>query len=121
MKKIAMKDFAQLIEQDASLRAQLRACSDTDEAEATLRRLAGELGYELEDPRTARKLALSDDDLSAVSGGVTAALRDSAQQLNPYSWFVSLLRRLMGEDDETTSAPFDPSGLSGRGGAPGGR
>ena len=107
MKSINLKEFAEIIEADESLRAQVRACADTDQAAETVRRLAAERGYALEEPAPGGVTALTDDELDAVAGGRNPDLVRGAQELNPYSWFVSLLRLLMHKDDEEDSSPDD--------------
>ncbi len=116
MKTINMKQLAEIIEADDALRSRLRACADTDEAAKTARTLAAELGYELEEPARGRKIAVSDDELGSVAGGINVDLVRSAQELNPYSWFVSILRLLMGKDDETEENTLPESLRPGRGG-----
>ncbi len=116
MNTIDMKKLAEIIEADDALRARLHACADTDEAARTARALASELGYTLEEPARGKKLAVSDDELGSVAGGVNPRLVRSAQELNPYSWFVSILRLLMGKDDETEENPLPDSFQPGPGG-----
>ena len=109
MKSISIKEFARIIEEDDALRAQVRACADTDQAAETFRRLAAERGYALEETAPAGPVALTDDELDAVSGGRVPDLARGAQELNPYSWFVSILRLLMHKDDEEEDSA--PDGL----------
>lgn len=116
MKTIDMKKLAEIIEADDALRARLRACADTDEAAKTARALAAELGYALDEPVRGRKIAVSDDELGSVAGGINMDLVRSAQELNPYSWFVSILRLLMGKDDETEENTLPESFRPGGGG-----
>jgi hypothetical protein len=65
---------------------------------ATAGRLAAARGYHL--AATAGMQPLSDDALDSVAGGFDPARLQAEQEINPYSWFVTILRRLMGEDGE---------------------
>ena len=48
--------------------------------------------------------------MGAVMGGVNPFIPMSEGELNPYSWFVTLLRRLMGMDDGTPTPPVPDRG-----------
>jgi len=96
MKKIGLKEFAEILKADPALSEKVTACS-REEAPRVLSKIAGELGYELEKPPVA---ALSDDELGNVAGGRNPFLEKNGGELNPYSWFVSLLRMLLGKDDD---------------------
>ena len=89
MKKISLREFTEIIESDEALRAQVAACPDPETALATVRRLARKLDYELEAPAAVE--ALSDDELDTVAGGRNPFLMQDERELNPYSWFVTLL------------------------------
>ena len=94
MKKISLESFAGIIAKDESLKARLAACSDPGKAVETLKRIAAEAGYELVVP--AVLTTLPDSELNAVTGGVNPFIPLNEGELNPYSWFVTFLRRLMG-------------------------
>ena len=66
---------------------------------------SAEAGYELTGAVSAEKLGLDDDDLSVVTGGVNPFIPRGDGELNPYSWFVTLLRRLMGKDEDESLLP----------------
>ena len=95
MATISREEFEELVRQDAALLAALRACPDPKTAWETAERLAAERGYHLAPPP--EKEALSDDELDHV--GLAPALL-AEQEINRYSWFVTLLRRLMGEEND---------------------
>ena len=97
MATISLEEFEELVRQDAALLAALRACPDPKTAWETAERLAAERGYHLAPPP--EKEALSDDELDHVAGGLAPALL-AEQEINRYSWFVTLLRRLMGEEND---------------------
>ena len=105
MKTISLEEFMKLVEADETLAAQVRACGDPQSAMETLKRLAAEAGYELTGAVSAEKLGLDDDDLSVVTGGVNPFIPRGDGELNPYSWFVTLLRRLMGKDEDESLLP----------------
>ncbi|MBQ7473101.1 MAG: hypothetical protein IJS79_01975 [Oscillospiraceae bacterium] len=98
MKTIGMAEFEELVQRDDALRAALRACPDEQTALETAGRLAAARGYHL--AATAGMQPLSDDALDSVAGGFDPARLQAEQEINPYSWFVTILRRLMGEDGE---------------------
>ena len=100
MEKTTLQDFAALIRGDESLRAQIDACPDPDSASALLCRLAEERGFALYAEEPAGKQALSDDELSAVSGGRGVLTGPNTGELYPYSWFVTILRMLLKRDDD---------------------
>ena len=100
MKKITLEDFLKIVEADEALSAQLRAESDPNSAMQTLLRLASGMGYELDMTAPAGSEALSDDDLAVVTGGINPFIPNGDGELNPYSWFVTLLRRLLDRDDD---------------------
>ena len=102
MKTISLEDFMKLVEADEALAAQVRADSDPETAMKTVLRLAAEAGYELKAAVPAEKVGLEDDDLSVVTGGLNPFVPQGSGELNPYSWFVTLLRRLMGKDEDET-------------------
>ena len=97
MATLSRKEFEELVRQDDDLLAALRACPDPETAWATAERLAAERGYQL--APVPEKEALSDDELDNVAGGLEPALLED-REINRYSWFVTLLRRLMGAEDE---------------------
>ena len=90
MATISREEFEELVRQDAALLAALRACPDPKTAWETAERLAAERGYHLAPPP---------DELDHVAGGLAPALL-AEQEINRYSWFVTLLRRLMGEEND---------------------
>ena len=96
MEKIQLNNFAELIGQDEALRQQLQTQNSPEAAMEVMERLAGEMGYELELPPTVE--ALSDDALANVAGGFDTGPADDPN-LNPYSWFVTLFRRLIRKED----------------------
>ena len=98
MTTISREEFEELVRHDAALLDALRACPDPKTAWETAGRLAAERGYRL--APAPEKEALSDDELDHVAGGLDPALL-ADREINRYSWFVTLLRRLMGEEDET--------------------
>lgn len=89
---------------DPALRDRIGACSAA-EAPGVLAGIAGEMGYTLEKPAVT---ALSDDEISAVAGGWDIPDR-SEGELNPYSWFVSFMRRLMGRDEDENTPGAAPT------------
>lgn len=97
MTTISREEFEELVRHDAALLDALRACPDPKTAWETAERLAAERGYHLAPPP--EKEALSDDELDHVAGGLAPALL-AEQEINRYSWFVTLLRRLMGEEND---------------------
>lgn len=97
MATISREEFEELVRHDGKLLAALRACPDPKIAWETAERLAAERGYRL--APSPEKEALSDDELDHVAGGLDPALL-ADREINRYSWFVTLLRRLMGEEDE---------------------
>ena len=97
MTTISREEFEELVRHDDALLAALRACPDPKTAWETAERLAAERGYHLAPPP--EKEALSDDELDHVAGGLDPALL-ADREINRYSWFVTLLRRLMGAEDE---------------------
>ena len=110
MKKISLSEFAEILAADTALSERVRACSE-EEAPQILEQIAGEMGYVLEKPAMER---LSDDDLGDVAGGRNPFAKQPGKELNPYSWFVSILRRLMDKDDDrnddgSDSLVFDPT------------
>ncbi len=117
MKKISMKEFASLLETDEALRARIAACPDEAAARETAMGRARGLGYELTETPVAGKQALTDDDLSSVAGGRNPFLIRSDGELNPYSWFVTLLRSLLqrGDGNEDLSPLESPPPKYGRG------
>ena len=116
LEKITLQDFAALIRRDESLRAEIDACPDPDSASALLCRLAEERGFALYAEAPTGKQALSEDELSAVSGGRNVLTGPNTGVIYPYSWFVTILRMLgkKDEDDERKdpsspgSYPSDP-------------
>lgn len=94
MEKISLERFAGIVEKDESLKARLAASPDPGKALETMKRLAAEAGYELDLPVMLTKL--SDDDVKGVMGGANPFIPMNDGELNPYSWFVTFLRRLMG-------------------------
>lgn len=90
-------EFCVVLGADAALLDALRACPDPKTAWETAGRLAAERGYRL--APAPEKEALSDDELDHVAGGLDPALL-ADREINRYSWFVTLLRRLMGAEDE---------------------
>ena len=107
MKKISLAEFARLIREDEALSARISACTDRHGASRTLSKLAEELGYELYSERPTGKQAVSDDDLSEVAGGRNILTGPNSGVLYPYSWFVTILRLLV-KDDEN-GAQNDPN------------
>ena len=103
MTRITLEDYMKLAESDPELRARIRACADPAAAMKTVLESAAAAGYEIAAP--GEKLELTDDDLGAVMGGVNPFIPMSEGELNPYSWFVTLLRRLMGMDDDSLTQP----------------
>ena len=99
MKKISLAEFARLIREDEALSARIAACTDRDGASRTLSKLAEELGYELYSERPTGKQAVSDDDLSEVAGGRNILTGPNSGVLYPYSWFVTILRLLVKDDE----------------------
>ncbi|MBR0161680.1 MAG: Nif11-like leader peptide family natural product precursor [Oscillospiraceae bacterium] len=95
MEKIRLKEFAELLEQNDDLRQQLRSCPDAETALAEMNRLAEAQGYELDETPVPLE-ALPDDALASVAGGFEPAALD----VNPYSWFVTLFRRLIQDKKE---------------------
>lgn len=102
MTKITLKDYMKLAESDEALRARLRSCTDPSAAMKTVLESAAASGYEIASAPASDKMELNDDDLGTVMGGVNPFIPMSEGELNPYSWFVTLLRRLMGMDDTMT-------------------
>jgi len=100
MAAIGAKEFADLVQRDDELRAALCACGDEKTAFETAARLAAARGYQL--MPAPGMVALDDDALDSVAGGIDPAALEAEHEINPYSWFVTLLRRLMREDDENT-------------------
>ncbi len=94
MKRINLREFATLVEQDEALRTQIRNCPDSETAMAEMKRLAGELDYELDTVVPAVE-ALPDDALAEVAGGF-----QTNPAVNPYSWFVTLFRRLIDQEEK---------------------
>ena len=110
MEKITLQEFADLIRRDESLRAEIDECPDPDSASALLCRLAEERGYALYAEAPTGKQALSDDELSAVSGGRNMLTGPNTGELYPYSWFVTILRMLFkSDDDNEVEVPASPS------------
>ncbi len=105
MKKIGLTEFAEILAKDPALSERVRACPET-EAPRLLEQIAGELGYELDRPAME---ALPDDDLSEVAGGRNPFAEPNGGELNPYSWFVRLMRMLLGRDGDENEA--GPEGL----------
>ena len=103
MKKITLEEYLKQAEADAALTARLRGCADPKTAMELVAAAAAEQGYELTGAEYPEKAVLSDDDLGAVSGGVNPFIPLGEGELNPYSWFVTLLRRLMGLGDDTST------------------
>ena len=100
MKTIDLEEFMKLVEADEALAARLRDCPDARSAMQALTDMAAELGYELKSAAPGEKEALADDDLDLVTGGINPFVPRGEGELNPYSWFVSLMRRLMKKDEE---------------------
>ena len=100
MKKVSLTEFARIIQADETLRARLAECADRDRATELLCRLAEEQGYELYADQPAGKQAVSDDDLSEVAGGRNVLTGPNSGVLYPYSWFVTILRLLVKEDEK---------------------
>ena len=105
MTEITLEDYMKLVESDETLRARVRACADPVAAMKTVMEMAAASGYRIASADVPDKLELKDDDLGAVMGGVNPFIPMSEGELNPYSWFVTLLRRLMGMDDGTPTPP----------------
>lgn len=101
MKKIGLQDLAEILKKDSALSEKVASCSPED-APRVLKEIAAELGYELE---SSPKLAVSDEDLENVAGGRNPFLQDNGGELNPYSWFVSLVRLLLGREDDKGADP----------------
>ena len=95
MTSISLKDFAEIADKDEAMRAQLAACTDKKSVMATLRRLAAEHGYQLS-PAAPKKEQIPDDLLDEVAGGKSLDLLDLDDELNSYSWFVTILQRILG-------------------------
>ena len=113
MKNIAMDKFMEKIRSDPAARERLAACAGTKSAMEALREMAREQGYAL-DEKPSGISALSDDDLSGVAGGRDPFLQSNGGELNPYSWFVTLLRNLFGIEDERFSPDDgDPADMGG--------
>ncbi len=104
MKKIGMEEYMGMIRSDPAARRRVEACRDPARALETIRSMAGEQGYELKDAPSGKQ-ALADDDLEIVAGGRNPFLQEGGGELNPYSWFVTLLRTLFGKDDEEFQVP----------------
>ena len=110
MEKITLQDFAAFIRRDESLRSQIDACPDPDSASDLLCRLAEERGFALYAEAPTGKQALSDDELSAASGGRGMLTGPNTGELYPYSWFVTILRMLFNsDDDDELEVPSSPS------------
>lgn len=107
MTKITLEDFIKKVESDEALSAKIRASSDPDAALQALIQLAAEMGFELDMSSPVASQALSDDDLSSVTGGVNLFIPQGDGELNPYSWFVTLLRRLL-DLDKNSDRPSVP-------------
>ena len=103
MKKISLSEFAAIIQSDEALRAQVEACSDRDSAGELLSRMAGELGYELKEETVSGKQAVEDDDLGEIAGGRNLLSGYNSGVLYPYSWFVTILKLLRGEENSERS------------------
>ena len=114
MEKITLENYLKLVEADASLSARLRGCADPKAAMNAVMAMAREQGYELIGETLPEKAPLSDDDLDAVSGGVNPFIPQGEGELNPYSWFVTLLRRIMGMDDDPSTQPLPEQPAEGR-------
>lgn len=99
MEKISLESFAGIVAKDESLKARLSAFPDPVKAVEAMRSMAAEIGYELDVP--AALTSLPDSELNAVTGGVNPFIPFNEGELNPYSWFVTFLRRLMGWGRET--------------------
>jgi predicted ribosomally synthesized peptide with nif11-like leader len=113
VKKIAMDQFMEKIRSDPAARERLAACAGTKNALDMVRAMAREQGYTLEEKPAAMQ-AISDDDLSSVAGGRDPFLEANGGELNPYSWFVSLLRNLFGiEDDRFSPDDGDSADMGG--------
>ena len=108
MEKITVEEFLKKASAGAALPAGLDADADPAAALETLSRLAAEKGYELVLPAPAAMEPLSDDELAPVSGGLTTVLPRRDGELNPYSWFVTLMRRLTGMEDPRPEVPEIP-------------
>lgn len=110
MKKIGMKEFAEILSADPALSNRVRACSEA-EAPRLLKQIAGELGYELDQPAME---ALPDDDLSEVAGGRNPFADPNGGELNPYSWFVRIMRMILGRDGDENELGPEGSGIGPR-------
>lgn len=97
MKPITPNELARLIAGDPALREALRACPDAQTAAQTAQRLLAERGCRLVQPGMT---ALSDDRIAAVAGGFDPRQLDEDPDLNPYSWFVTIMRRLIQGDED---------------------
>ena len=94
MKKISLEDFMKIVEADETLHARVRECRDAQAALKTVMSMAEEMDYELYSAPSPME-TLADDDLSAVMGGVNMFAPRGEGELNPYSWFVTIVRRLL--------------------------
>ena len=115
MEKIALEAFLEKVMADPALRAQLDPDANPEAVLGALRRMAADMGFELELPAASGIQALDDDALAPVSGGVNTALPLSEGELNPYSWFVTIMRRLTGQEERRPAVPEIPvPGLNNR-------
>ncbi|MBR0208977.1 MAG: hypothetical protein IJQ43_08780 [Oscillospiraceae bacterium] len=104
LNKINIESYAKIAAEDQSLLSKLYACTDTRSAIEAVQKAIAASGFELaglSDELT----CLPDDALESVTGGANPFIPLSQGEINPYSWFVSFLRMLMGLNSETESAP----------------
>jgi hypothetical protein len=102
MNKINIENYARIAAEDESLLSELYSCVDAKSTIETMKRAITASGYELTGFQ--KKLAnLSDDDLGSVMGGANPFIPLRQGEINPYSWFVSFLRMLLGMDNGTES------------------
>ena len=99
MTSISLKDFAAIADKDEAMRKALAACKDRRDMMTTLNRLASERGYQLQSPQPPRMERISDDLLDEVAGGKNMDLLQLDEELNSYSWFVTLLQRILGRPE----------------------
>jgi len=110
MRTISLKEFIDQAEADPALRAQIQSCPDPKTALETVRRLAKERGYILEEPPAQKREAIPDDELDAVAGGRNPFLPQEGRELNRYSWFVTIMRILENRDARTEDGAATPAG-----------
>ena len=100
MNKINIENYAKIAAEDQSLLSRLYGCIDAKSAIETVKQAIAASGYELAGLQN-DLTSLSDQDLESVMGGANPFIPLSQGEINPYSWFVSFLRMLMGLSNGT--------------------